>query len=1109
MKKVLFTSILLLSAVSFGGNIYAQGAAGGNDTEVTPLSATQPSVKFTADGNTLTISGQGDLTSYTTTDWTAKVFTDNAVGFVFTDADGKTPVAAGDSYNAGKTYYHATYNYIEVWKEQPVAWNPYFGTVTAERSWKDNKKANLYMATIDAYNKNVTVGNKVSDNVNWDQEIFGGDWNYTEIDGKKYVKVVEVTGEVPTSSVSFDNLQASGIKLIEVSELQSDFINTKVTYQIKDKLSLFLSSDGGKTYKGLTSGVDYEWTSDDVFYQGTATYAAIKDNNAFFDKHTDYVQADNTEISFKELLRRKILEGVSVYDYNAKKEVGVSSYTTVKFVNNGSDPLLIDADVVRGILYPTSNGMLTTNVTTTELDLGEATLNELNADIFIPSQDESYKCLKLALNDITFPKTKLTSVYSESTKQDENKMVLPAQLLSNITRYIKTVSIPEGYDRIADGAFSNENKQSVLENVNLPQGLTLIGKNAFQNCNYIKSIELNEGLENIGDSAFFGTTLGTVKFPSSLKIINDCAFANCHIYNLKFNAGLKYIGNSAFALSNEHTEEVLEIPASVIYIGPYAFNFRQYQDVYFYGEKAPLMPLGSYKLDASTKDLGTAFPQQTLNGNNGFDPLPKEGEKITGDDTSSGYANRENYKNQGVYLCMLHYPKELSDENRDTYTDITRVYKTYRTADGKFIATDTGTDDATDKVGKEEKDEILNAGLCHSFKKVTWGYADTYLGEQYIWPSHSQFNRAYCTASHSVKWDGVTPVTCDLSAEEIAALKYAGYDTSKENLDELKKIAHMGTRQFVLANADVNEDKEPEKEPEYPVDVKGGKWWTLCLPFNMTKAMVDETFGKDTQVCLFDRVVRQVNETTRKNRIVLYFTQNVYKHKTEPKNADGTWNFQPTAQAPADKDIVIYAHESYMIYPTKTGEDAVFAVKNYQPAVGSPTPTVVMGKNEYIGASSAPDNVPYRYVGNYLESVDAQTASQSVDAQALQEVKIPKYSYVYASDGKVTKFWFLTKDNMTWKPNKCVVQTNNRGDGKRDHEEFFDYNATGAKQASFFGEDFIDTPTSIEDEMVIIAGEGSDAPVYSLDGTLVNSTGDLTGLPKGVYIKGGKKYVVK
>lgn len=1110
MKKVLFTSILLLSAVSFGGNIYAQGAAGGNDTEVTTPSATKPSVKFTAatkpsvkftaDGNTLTISGQGDLTSYMTTDRSAKVFTDKAVGFVFTDDKG-TKVNAKESYNSGKTYYEADYKYKPICVGGlPKQYTDGFDAVNT--SFDGEKIANLYQGYYDN-NGNIVITDKVTASSN--PILVGGNatWDY---EGVTYSPYFTSEFDIKGKTISMADLETEGVKLL-TKEALNNFLAT--TYKVTGYKSLFVKHADSEEKIALVANNTYTYQNGDLFYEGSATYAAIKDNNAFFDKHTDYVQADNTEISFKELLRRKILEGVSVYDYNAQKEVGVSSYTTVKFVNNGSDPLLIDADVVRGILYPTSNGMLTTNVTTTKLDLGEATLNELNADIFIPSQNESYKCHKLALNDITFPKTKLTLVFSESTKQDENKMVLPAQLLSYITGKIKTVSIPEGYDRIDDGAFSNENAQSVLENVNLPKDLTLIGKNAFQNCTYIKSIELNEGLENIGDSAFFGTTLGTVKFPSSLKIINDCAFANCHIYNLKFNAGLKYIGNSAFALSNEHTEEVLEIPASVIYIGPYAFNFRQYQDVYFYGEKAPLMPLGSYKLDAS-KDLGTAFPQHTLNGNNGFNPIPEEGEEITGDDTKSGYANRENYKNHGVYLCMLHYPKELSDENRDTYTDITRVYKTYRTADGKFIATDTGTDEATDKVGKEEKDEILNAGLCHSFKKVTWGYADTYLGEQYIWPSHSQFNRAYCTASKSVKWDGVTPVTCDLSAEEIAALKYAGYDTSEQNLNELKKIAHMGTRQFVLANADAFVDDKPEEEPEYPVDIKGGgKWWTLCLPFNMTKAMVDETFGKDTQVCLFDRVVRQVNETTRKNRIVLYFTQNVYKHKTEPKKADGTWNFQETAPAPADDEIVIYAHESYMIYPTKTGEDAVFAVKNYQPAVGSPTPTVVIGKNEYIGASSAPDNVPYRYVGNYLESVDAQTASQSVDAQALQEVKIPKYSYVYASNGKETKFWFLTSDKMTWKPNKCVVQTNTRGDGKRDHEEFFDYNATGAKQASFFGEDFIDTPTSIEDEMVIIAGEGSDAPVYSLDGTLVNSTGDLTGLPKGVYIKGGKKYVVK
>ncbi|MED9896818.1 MAG: leucine-rich repeat domain-containing protein [Prevotella sp.] len=934
MKKVLFTSILLLSAVSFGGNIYAHDTVGGNNTEVTTTSESSASVEFKAseDGKTLTISGYGDLTSYST---------------------------------------------------------------------KENK---------------TVFSSEAKDKIS--TQSWGGD----DLTGKTY--------------------------------------------------------DASATYYYLSG---YKWVK-------------IDNNEAYFKQNPSLLKEKTVDVDFSTKLAQTITSG---------------NFETVKFENNSSsNALTINSNIIGKILFIEKSNWGQTweeiNEKLKELDLGQAICTDLSSETFSTGKNSTAN-----LTTLTLPLTVKTSVMSELTSTNVEKMVLPSKVLGNYYPDITTVTIPEGYDRLGEDAFLDRSKISTF---NLPSSLTLIGKAAFKNCAALASIKLNNGLQNIGKEAFTGTKLTSIDFPSSLKIINDCAFANCHIYNLKFNAGLKYIGNSAFALSNEQTEKVLEIPASVIYIGPYAFNFRQYQDVYFYGEKAPLMPLGSYKLDTNTKDLGTAFPQQTLNGNNGFNPIPEEGEEKTGDDTSSGYANRENYKNNGVYLCMLHYPKGLSDENRDTYTDITRVYKTYRTADGKFIATDTGADEATDNVGKEGADRKLDAGLCLSFVKVTWGYADTYLGEQYIWPSQSQFNRAYCTASHSVKWDGVTPVTCDLSAEEIAALKYAGYETSEQNLDELKKIAHMGTRQFVLANADAFVDGNPEEEPEYPVDIKGGEWWTICLPFNMTKAMVDETFGKDTQVCLFDRVSRQVNRDTKKNRIVLYFTQNVYKHKTEPKKADGYWNFQETAAAPTDDDIVIYAHESYMIHPTKTGEDAVFAVKNYQPVVGNPTPTVVMGKNEYTGESDTPDNVPYRYVGNYLENVDTQVASQSdtqTATQALTEVKVPKFSYVYASDGKETKFWFLTSDDMTWKPNKCVVQTNTRGDGQNDYEEFFDYTVSSAKQSSFFGEDFIDTPTSIDDEMVIIAGEGSDAPVYSLDGTLVNTTGDLTGLPKGVYIKGGKKYVVK
>lgn len=1066
MKKVLFTSILLLSAVSFGGNIYANDATGGNDTKVTTPSATKPSVKFTADGNTLTISGQGDLTTWSEVSSELK----------FT-ATGRVKVGTqNNQYNNNSVGASAVYNkdnkyYAYFPKKIASIYPDYVDATSVTYSWNDNKIENLYH-----YDNSQSQWVKVlgTDLI---------DFNDTWVSGKQY-------SNYATSEDGSDRILLADFKA-------GDYFTTTlsgVTFKSNKKANLYVDANG--SYVKIADDAEYD--ANEVYYYWDAS---SYDTNV----------VNFGEISEEQMLKLGYLEH-PVETLSEKLHYYLSNnsgFSTIKFVNEGTkQPLKINNAIVNALLYSNNGATVTCNASLTTLDLSAATCEDLSKEAFANSSNARGS---LVLKSLTLPLTKTTLVYSETEKVKVDKMVLPSEVLDAFRQLqsLKSVTIPEGYHRLAEKAFYNCGNVSEF---NFPTSLQVIGDNAFENCGALKELNLVVGLENIGEKAFYGTSLESVKFPSSLKIINDCAFANCHIYNLKFNAGLKYIGNSAFALSNEHTEEVLEIPASVIYIGPYAFYFRQYQDVYFYGEKAPLMPLGSYKLDTSIKDLGTAFPQQTLNGNNGFDPLPKEGEEITGDVTSSGYANRENYKNQGVYLCMLHYPKELSDENRDTYTDITRVYKTYRTADGKFIATDTGTDEATDKVGKEEKDEILNAGLCHSFKKVTWGYADTYLGEQYIWPSHSQFNRAYCTASHSVKWDGVTPVTCDLSAEEIAALKYAGYDTSEQNLDELKKIAHMGTRQFVLANADAFVDDKPEEEPEYPVDVKGGEWWTLCLPFNMTKAMVDETFGKDTQVCLFDRVCRQVNRNTKKNRIVLYFTQNVYKHKTEPKNADGYWNFNEKASAPTDDEIVIYAHESYMIHPTKTGEDAVFAVKNYQPVVGNPTPTVVMGKNEYTGESDTPDNVPYRYVGNYLENVDAQVASQSdtqTATQALTKVKVPKFSYVYASDGKETKFWFLTSDDMTWMPNKCVVQTNTRGDGQNDYEEFFNYTVSSAKQSSFFGEDFIDTPTSIDDEMVIIAGEGSDAPVYSLDGTLVNTTGDLTGLPKGVYIKGGKKYVVK
>lgn len=1113
MKKVLFTSILLLSAVSFGGNIYAQDTAGGNDTEVTTHSASQPSVKFTADGNTLTISGQGDLTSYMTTDWSAKVFTDKAVGFVFTDDKG-TKVNAKDSYNSGKTYYEVDYKYKPICDGGlPKQYTDGFDAVNT--SFDGEKIANLYQGYYDN-NGNIVITDKVTASSN--PILVGGNatWDY---EGVTYSPYFTSEFDIKGKTISMADLETEGVKLV-TKEALNNFLAT--TYKVTGYKSLFVKHADSKEKIALVANNTYTYQNGDLFYEGSATYAAIEDNKTFFGlEHTNYLGADDTPLSFNDLLARKILEGVKLTS-DGKTDLNdvTPIYETVKFVNEGTEPLVIGADVVRKILYPLYNNQFRANVTTKTLDLGDATIKDLSSETFVET-NASWLPQYLKLENLTLPLTLKTSVFNEdaSIKEYQDKMVVPSDVLIKIhdCSTLNKVVIPTGYENIANEAFQNLN----VANFELPTTIRVIGDKAFFNCNNIASIELNEGLVNIGVQAFnMGerSALRSVKLPTTLKIVKDGAFLNCKIYNLKLNAGLEFIGNTAFGLPAEQTEDVLEIPASVKYIGPFAFNFRQYQDVYFYGAKAPLMPLGDSKYIQQCKN-GTAFTALTLMGNGGFNKGSDKTDKDLFDNAGEGYANRENFRNTKAYFCILHYPKELSDDNRATYNDITKVYETAEEGKTFYFAKNNQADSYV-AVGQETKDLTWAPAEVPAAKNVDFGFQDTYLGRQYIWPSQEQWLRSYIVSSNGYNWNGVDEYRPELTKEELETLAYAGYEQAeitdekngKYTLDDLKKIAHLGTRQFVLANADVNEDKEPEKEPEYPVGVKGGEWWTLCLPFNMTKKMVDDTFGEDTQVCLFDRVVRQVNRNTKKNRIVLYFTQNVYKHKTEPKNADGTWNFQDTAPAPADGDIVIYAHESYMIHPTKTGKDAVFAVKNYQPVVGNPTPTVVMGKNEYTGESDTPDNVPYRYVGNYLENVDAQVASQSdtqTATQALTEVKVPKFSYVYASDGKETKFWFLTSDDMTWKPNKCVVQTNTRGDGQNDYEEFFDYTVSSAKQSSFFGEDFIDTPTSIEDEMVIIAGEGSDAPVYSLDGTLVNTTGDLTGLPKGVYIKGGKKYVVK
>ena len=333
--------------------------------------------------------------------------------------------------------------------------------------------------------------------------------------------------------------------------------------------------------------------------------------------------------------------------------------------------------------------------------------------------------------------------------------------------------------------------------------------------------------------------------------------------------------------------------------------------------------------------------------------------------------------------------------------------------------------------------------------------------------------------------------TADEAKQENAKLPRAvkaGDTTSsaKAYADELSKIAYMGTRQCVFADGNIKASNE------YPIDVKGGQWWTICVPFNMTKKQIDEVFGKGTHVCLFSDVERHAKGLQKK--ITLKFVHDVYAHKTL-KDANGKYaaNFDENAAAcEDDNDIVIYAHESYMIYPTKTNDDAVFVVKNYEPIAGSPLPTIV----------KATDDTEYRFIGNYTTQIGGDETRKAI--ARIKTVTIPQYSYMYAQKkgDTVAKFWFYSGTTMAWKANKCVVQATAKDGGTTDFNNFFGDTTSQAKQVSIFGSDDLDDkPTEIE-HVEIIAGEQPTNNIkYDLYGRRVSDD------YKGIYIMNGKKYI--
>ena len=198
----------------------------------------------------------------------------------------------------------------------------------------------------------------------------------------------------------------------------------------------------------------------------------------------------------------------------------------------------------------------------------------------IPIQKDSLNPKKI--NGYVF-----VTMVSSNEEPEEGKLVPSGTLIklyykkvkngTNKGGFIKTSSEPSvEQSDIEDFTINNSTlvKYNGSEkNVVIPDGVTIIGKEAFCNCRSVESVAFPLSLKMIEARAFASCTSlrGTLELPESLLQIGRSAFYGCaSIKKLDFPTRLEHIGKAAFG-DCKSIKGVVLLPDSVISIGKHAF----------------------------------------------------------------------------------------------------------------------------------------------------------------------------------------------------------------------------------------------------------------------------------------------------------------------------------------------------------------------------------------------------------------------------------------------------------------------------------------------------------------------------------------------------------